>query len=221
MTEQLSCVEINPQQTPIASVIWLHGLGADGHDFVDIVPELALPEKLAIRFVFPHAPVRPVTVNGGYRMRAWYDILGFDASAGEDEVGVRESEQAVNALVENEHRLGVPHQKIVLAGFSQGGAMALHCGLRYPQRLGGIMALSTYLPLNQKLNFERSPANSDIPIFMAHGTNDAILPLELGQISAEILKKAGYQVQFHTYQMPHSVCKEEIQAISDWLKKIF
>lgn len=217
-TELLSCVEINPSQKPTASVIWLHGLGADGYDFVDIVPQLNLLS--AVRFVFPHAPVRPVTINNGYAMRAWYDVLGVDFNAREDESGVRESEKSINALIENEHRLGVPYHRIVLAGFSQGGAMALHCGLRYPEELAGIMALSTYLPIGHKFNSEASSSNTKIPIFMAHGTQDSLLPLQWGQFSADFLLAAGYQVEFHTYAMQHSVCAEEIVAIGTWLRKI-
>ncbi len=220
-TELLPAVELNPDQKPTASVIWLHGLGADGHDFVDIVPQLHLPPQLPLRFVFPHAPVRPVTINKGYEMRAWYDVMGVDFNAREDESGVRESEQLVNALIENEHSLGIPYDRILLAGFSQGGAMALHCGVRYPQRLAGIMALSTYLPIGHKFNNEASEANRDIPIFMAHGTQDPILPLQWGQFSADFLTTAGYRIEFHSYNMPHTVCPEEIGDIGVWLKKIF
>lgn len=215
--ELLPCVEINPEQPPTASVIWLHGLGADGYDFANVVPELNLPNNLAIRFIFPHAPLRPVTVNAGYTMRAWYDILGADYNTREDEKGVRESEQAIYHLIENEHNKGIPYNRIVLAGFSQGGAIALHAGLRFPQRLAGIMALSTYLPLASSFLPEANPANKNTPIFMAHGTQDPILPLQWGQISANFLKEAGHQVEFHSYQMPHSVCPEEIKDVAHWL----
>lgn len=215
--ELLSCLEINPQQPATASVIWLHGLGADGYDFANIVPELDLPSNLAIRFIFPHAPLRPVTINAGYTMRAWYDILGTDFNTREDEKGVRESEQVIYRLIENEHSKGIPYNRIMLAGFSQGGAIALHAGLRFPQRLAGIMALSTYLPLAPSFFKEANPANKDTPIFMAHGTQDPILPLQWGQISANFLKEAGHPLEFHIYQMPHGVCPEEIKDISKWL----
>lgn len=219
-TELLPCVEINPQQLPTASVIWLHGLGADGHDFANIVPELRLPPTLPVRFIFPHAPVRPITINAGYAMRAWYDIIGEDFNAREDEAGVRESTQAILDLIENEHQRGIAYDRIILAGFSQGGAMALHTGLRCAQRLAGIIVLSAYLPLANTFIAEANPINKDLPIFMAHGLHDPLLPLEWGKISSEFLINLGYQVDFHTYPMPHSVCSEEIADISRWLLQI-
>jgi phospholipase/carboxylesterase len=196
-------------------VVWLHGLGADGHDFEPIVPELGL--KFAARFVFPHAPVRPVTINGGMAMRAWYDILGFDRNAAEDAAGIRASAAAVTELIDNEIERGTPAERIVLAGFSQGGAIALQTALREPRRLGGVMALSTYLPLAGSLPAERSAANAGLPIFMAHGTADNVLPLALGESSRRVLEASGYRVEWHAYAMAHSVCLEEIGAIGAWL----
>jgi phospholipase/carboxylesterase len=216
----LSCVEINPPVTPIASVIWLHGLGADGHDFVPVVAQLQLPATLPIRFVFPHAPLRAITMNNGYTMRAWYDLLGLDAGTREDAIGVQQSAQQVTDLIRHEQQRGVPLQRIVLAGFSQGGAMALHCGLRFPERLAGILALSTYLPLAQTLPDEMSPANHDIPIFMAHGAQDPLLPLFWAQSSREVLQKLNYALDFRIYPMMHSVCMEEINDISAWLQNL-
>jgi len=218
--ELLSYVEINPSQPAKASVIWLHGLGADGYDFANIVPELKLPADLAIRFVFPHAPVRPVTINAGTPMRAWYDILGFDFNSREDAEGVHTSQQAINDLIAQEKKSGISAGNIVLAGFSQGGAMALHCGLRYPERLAGIIALSCYLPLARNFHSDATTANKKTPIFMAHGDQDPILPLQIGEASAELLTQAGHPVEFHSYVMPHSVCVDEIAAISSFLQKI-
>ena len=218
--ELLSCVEINPTTKPVASIIWLHGLGADGHDFAGIVPELNLAKELAIRFVFPHAPVKPITINAGFPMRAWYDILGLDRHSHEDGTGIRESQKLVDALIENEKSKGMPAHKIIIAGFSQGGAMALHTGLRHHERLGGILALSCYLPLNKTLLKEAAPENNDIPIFMAHGKQDNIVPLNFGEYSEKVLREHGYKVEFKTYPMAHEVCVEEIVDISNWFKKI-
>lgn len=217
---KLEFVEVNPSTKPTASIIWLHGLGADGHDFVNIVPELNLPKDLALRFVFPHAPVRPVTINAGYEMRAWYDIKGLDTASRQDEMGIRESTQAIHELIENEKQLGIPAERIILGGFSQGGAIALYCGLRYPQRLAGIMALSTYLPLSATLPQEINEANRDTSIFMVHGNDDPVLPLQWALGSRDILLELGYPVEFKTYPMPHSVCAEEIKDIANWIKKV-
>lgn len=214
-------VEVNPKVTPKGSVIWLHGLGADGHDFADIIPELKLPEELGVRFVFPHAPLRAVTINGGYQMRAWFDIYALHIHAPQDEVGIRETQQAINNLIEHEIQLGIPAEKIVLAGFSQGGAMALYCGLRYNQTLGGIMGLSTFLPLLDRLPQEKNPANDHIPIMLAHGMLDSVVPIQLGEMCREFLKGLGYHMQWFTYPMGHEVCLEEIRDIAHWLKKIF
>lgn len=215
----LPCVEINPPQPPKASVIWMHGLGADGYDFAPVIPELNLPHDFPIRFVFPHAPLRSVTINAGYTMRAWYDIVGTDFNAREDEAGVKDSQTKINQLIAKEESLGIPSQNIILAGFSQGGAMALYCGLCYPEPLGGIIALSTYLPLSHKFMQEANAVNKNTAIFMAHGTDDPILPLAWGQTSADFLKNQGYPLEFHSYPMPHSVCNEEIKAIGLWLRR--
>lgn len=221
MTKQpLSVVEINPPQQPLASVIWLHGLGADGHDFVPLVPQLNLPDALAVRFVFPHAPVMPITINGGYAMRAWYDILGLEEGSREDEAGIRVAAKQVEVLIQQEQARGIPAERIVLAGFSQGGAMALHCGLRFPERLAGILALSTYLPVGYAVAAEANSANQQIPVFIAHGTEDPLLPLSWAQQSYEFLQKLGYGVELRTYAMEHSVCGEEVKDIGNWLQKI-
>jgi phospholipase/carboxylesterase len=210
---KMDAIEIETGPRPEAAVIWLHGLGADGHDFEPIVPELRLAK--AVRFIFPHAPPRPVTINNGMRMRAWYDIFQFGGGP-EDEKGIRESQGLLESLIDNEKRKGLKAEKIVLAGFSQGGAIVLQTGLRYPERLGGIMALSTYLPLLEKLN-EASPANRDLPIFMAHGSYDDIIPLARAEASKDLLVKSGYPVEWRTYPMPHSVCPPEIGHISEFL----
>lgn len=215
----LDCVEAGARENAQASVIWLHGLGADGHDFEPIVPELRLPESLPVRFVFPHAPVRPVTLNGGMAMRAWYDIIALGGNAQQDEPGIRESEQHVHALIRRENDRGIPSGRIVLAGFSQGGAIALHTAVRYPEPLAGIMGLSTYLPLTDSVSAERSSANAETPVFMAHGTADPVLPMQMGQKSREFLEQMGYRVEWHDYPMEHAVCLEEIQAIGDWLQR--
>ncbi len=211
----LTAVEIETGPAPSLAVIWLHGLGADGHDFEPIVPELKL--RFAVRFVFPHAPVRPVTINGGMAMRAWYDILGFDRSAREDDAGIRASATAVTELIDRELERGLRADRVVLAGFSQGGAIALHTALREPRALGGVIALSTYLPLAGTLAAERSAANERLPIFMAHGTSDNVLPLALGESSRRTLEAHGYAVDWHAYPMAHSVCLEEVSAIGAWL----
>ncbi len=216
MTQLLECVEIETAASPDASVIWLHGLGADGHDFEPVVPELRLAPTLRLRFVFPHAPVRPVTLNNGMRMRAWYDILQLGGGP-EDEAGVRASQGMVEALIDRERSRGVAARRIVLAGFSQGGAIALHTGLRQGQRLAGLLALSTYLPLAGSLQAERSEANRDVPIFMAHGEFDDVIPITRAQQSREALVAQGYAPQWHSYPMPHSVCGEEIADIAAWL----
>ena len=216
MKRTLPGVEIDPATTPQAAVIWLHGLGADGHDFEPIVPQLQVP--IPIRYIFPHAPQRPVTVNGGYVMRAWYDIISFDLTRRrEDADGIRESAQQLESLIEREIDKGISPQRIVLAGFSQGGAIALHTGLRYPQRLGGILALSTYLPLADTVASEAHPANRDIPIFMGHGSEDTVIPLPHALISHRLLAGLGYAVEWHSYVMPHSLCNEEIADIRKWL----
>ena len=213
-------VEVEPRRAAGASVVLLHGLGADGHDFESLVPELRLPASTAVRWVFPHAPVRPVTINGGARMRAWYDITGFDRRALQDEAGIRESAETVRTLVEREHERGIASDRIVLAGFSQGGAIALFAGLRQPARLAGILALSTYLPLADRLAAEAHPANAAVPILMAHGTQDPIVPLALAEGSRALLRERGYDVDFRTYPMPHSLCAEEVTDIREWLLRV-
>ena len=213
----MDAIEIETGKPPRAAVIWLHGLGADGHDFEAIVPELELAQP--VRFVFPHAPQRPVTINNGMRMRAWYDIFQFGPGA-EDEKGIRESESLLKGLIEREKKNGIESGKIVLAGFSQGGAVVLQTALRYPERLAGVMALSTYLPLAAKLEAERSQANQGVPIFMAHGLHDDIIPVRRAEQSRAFLEKAGYRIEWHTYPMPHSVCAPEIADISAFLAKI-
>ena len=211
----LDAIEITTGDAPRLAVLWLHGLGADGHDFEPIVPELRL--RFGVRFVFPHAPVRPVTINGGMHMRAWYDILGFDRRAKEDSAGIRASAAAVAELIDREIARGMPSDRIVLAGFSQGGAIALHTALRESRPLAGVLALSTYLPLAATLAGERSAANAAIPLFMAHGTDDPVLPLELAENSRRVLEALDYAVDWHAYPMTHSVCMEEVGAIGAWL----
>ncbi len=215
-TGLLPAVVLEPATTARASILWMHGLGADGHDFESLVPHLDLPADLGVRFIFPHAPQRPVTINGGLRMRAWYDITGA-VPPREDDQGIRESEQALRLLIEREIAVGIPTARILLAGFSQGGAIALHTGLRYPEPLAGILALSTYLPLSETLEREAHPANSSIRILMAHGTEDAIIPLPRARRSCEELTRLGYPVDWRLYPMAHSLCAEEISDISTWL----
>jgi phospholipase/carboxylesterase len=218
MAEVLDAIEIETAKNPSASVIWLHGLGADGNDFAPIVPALGLP-KAAIRFVFPHAPIQPVTINGGMRMRAWYDITD-GAIRREDESGVRASQKLIEALVAREKERGTAAKRLVLAGFSQGGAIALQTGLRHPERIAGVMALSTYLPIAGKFSAEASPANRDAPIYMAHGSYDPIVPLARAEESRALLQSLGYAVQWREYPMPHSVCAEEVAEIGAWLSKV-
>jgi phospholipase/carboxylesterase len=211
---------IEPPETATASVIWLHGLGADGHDFEPIVAELGDAVTRHVRYVFPHAPRIPVTINGGAVMRAWYDISEMDLAKRADESGVRSSAGILEKLIEAEIASGIPSPRILLAGFSQGGAIALHTGLRYDKPLAGIMALSTYLPLQETVADERQQANSNIPIFLAHGSQDPVIPLALSEQSRALLASLGYQVQCHTYPMPHSVCPEEIRDIAVWLQDV-
>lgn len=214
----LPAVVIEPPLPATASVIWLHGLGADGHDFEPIVPELGLGGA-PIRFIFPHAPERPVTINMGYVMRAWYDITAPDLSQGQDEAGTRESEQQLRAWIAHEKNRGIRPERIILAGFSQGGAIVLHTGLRYPERLGGIMALSTYLPLADTVADEKHAANANLPIFMAHGNQDPIIPLAFAEKSRDTLTELGHPIDWHQYPMQHGVCMEEIGAIAGWLRE--
>ena len=219
MTPPTEAVEIESAPSPDAAVLWLHGLGADGHDFEPVVPELRLPPQLRVRFVFPHAPARPVTINMGMRMRAWYDILQIGGGR-EDEAGIRASQGLLEALIARERRRGVAAQRIVLAGFSQGGAVALHTGLRHAERLAGILALSTYLPLAASVAAERSAANAGVPLFMAHGRFDDIIPLERARQSRALLEGLGCKVEWHEYAMPHALCGEEIADIAAWLRAV-
>ena len=218
-------VEVASGVNPQGSVIWLHGLGADGHDFESIVPELGVADQLSLRFVFPHAPIRPVTINGGMTMRAWYDILTLERGGPQDEAGIRESGRLLELLIERECERDIPHDKIVLAGFSQGDAIALHAALRYPHRLGGLMALSTWLPLQDSFDTEvvgnTRAQSQELPVFMAHGSFDPMLPMALGQQSCETLEKAGYAVEWHDYSMAHAVCAEEIADIRNWLLSVY
>jgi phospholipase/carboxylesterase len=213
----LDSVEINPPTAPRACIIWLHGLGADGHDFAPLIPELGLVNEHALRVVLPHAPYRPVTINGGQVMRAWYDILGSDLHQAEDSQGIRQSEQLIRVLIEREIASGIAAEQIVLAGFSQGGAIALQAGLRYPQRLAGILALSCYIPLAVTLAAERTAANAAVPIMMAHGLHDPVVPLALAERSRDQLLGLGYAVDWHSYPMPHAVCPAEIADLRAWL----
>jgi phospholipase/carboxylesterase len=210
----MEAVQIETGPKPRTAVIWLHGLGADGHDFEPIVPELELPEP--VRFVFPHAPIRPVTINNGMRMRAWYDIFQFGGGP-EDEAGLRASQKLLEELIKQQP---VPVNRVVLAGFSQGGAIVLQTALRYQERLAGVLALSTYLPLSASSKKEAAPANKDIPIFMAHGQFDDVIPIRRAEASREALVGLGYPVEWHTYPMPHSVCAPEIGDISRFLGRI-
>ena len=220
MTTLLPRVELESAPNPTSAVIWLHGLGADGHDFAGLVPELDLSNCPPIRFVLPHAPSMPVTVNGGYVMPAWYDILGPNLVSQQDAAGIQASEQAIVALIAHEVARGIPAERIVLAGFSQGCAMALHTGLRLPQRLAGIMALSGYLPLANRLAAERHAANVLTPVFMAHGTQDPVVVLARGEASRDALATLGQPVQWHSYPMPHSLHPREIADISAFLAQV-
>ena len=218
MTETLlDAVEINPAGPPRACIIWLHGLGADGHDFASLIPQLGIVEPLAVRVVLPHAPRRPVTINGGMEMPAWYDILAPDFRQGQDDAGIRASARQLRALIRREIEAGIPAERILLAGFSQGGAMVLHTGLRYPQPLAGILALSTYLPLADSLADEAAAANRQVPLMMAHGMQDPVVPVSLALQSRDELQQQGYGVAWHTYSMQHAVCPQEVQDIRDWL----
>ncbi len=218
MSQPLPYVDINPATEVKATVIWLHGLGDSGHGFAPIVPELRLPESLAIRFVFPHAPERPVTMNSGMRMRAWYDIKSMDFDKRADLGGVKESAALVEQLIEDEIAKGVPANRIILAGFSQGGVIALHLGTRYGKTLAGILALSTYMCEPSLLAEEAHDANKQTPIQFGHGTHDDVVPVAMGQAAYQTLKDAGYQAKWKTYAMQHNVCMDEINDISAWIQ---
>ncbi len=211
-------IVLEPIIPATACVIWLHGLGADGSDFVPIVPELDLPDDAAIRFVFPHAPVQPVTINGGMKMRAWFDILNLGSLDLQDEPGIQVSAQRVRDLIAQQNAAGIPSNRIVLAGFSQGGAIVLHAATRHDESLAGILALSTFLPVHTKLATEKGEANQAIPILMCHGSFDPVLPMQLGAWSRDVLQAEGYAVDWREYPMQHQVCPQEIADIADWLK---
>jgi phospholipase/carboxylesterase len=216
----LDSIQIETAPNPTVSVIWLHGLGADGNDFVPIVRELDLIGCPAIRFVFPHAPTMPVTINNGYVMRAWYDILGTDIARREDEAGLRKSQALVEQLIAREKARGIAADHIVLAGFSQGCAMTLQTGLRHPEKLAGLLCLSGYLPIHATVQDERHSANHDTPIFLAHGRGDNVIAIDRAEKSRDMLQALGYKVEWHEYMMPHSVCEEEIEDIGAWLKRV-
>lgn len=223
ITETADClptVEIETRPCPTHTVVWLHGLGADGNDFVPIANELELLPETSIRFVFPHAPERPVSINNGYIMRAWYDIYHADFNNRQDGSGIRDSQKAIDVLIEREIQRGIPSKHILLAGFSQGGAMALQAGLRQTNPLAGIIALSCYLPLAETLTTEASVANASTRIFMAHGIYDAVIPITHAIASREKLLTANYTLEWHEYPMAHSVCEQEIGDISRWLRRI-
>jgi phospholipase/carboxylesterase len=217
MPTLLETVEIETGPAPRAAVLWMHGLGADGHDFVPVVPEMGLPSGLAVRFVFPHAPVRPVTINQGMRMRAWYDVRDDGGERREDEAGVRESQRDLEALIERERGRGIDATRIALGGFSQGGAMALHVGLRHPERLAGIAALSCFLPLAGRVAAEASPATRETPILMAHGVHDALISIARGRQARDVLAGLGYRVTWREYPMAHEVCPDEMRRVGQWL----
>ncbi len=213
-------IEVETGSVPTGAIIWMHGLGADGHDFEPLVPELVRADERALRFVFPSAPVRPVTINSGFAMRAWYDIIGIDQHSAQDQAGIRASDKLVRALIQRENERGIPTERIALAGFSQGGAMALFTGTRYPEKLAGILALSCYMLLAPTFEAERSASNQGTPIFLAHGTQDPVVPPQLGADTRRLLEAKGYAVEWHSYAMPHSVCMEEVVDISAWLRRV-
>jgi phospholipase/carboxylesterase len=216
----LESVTVETGPNPTFSIIWMHGLGADGHDFEPLVPEILVGGMPSLRFVFPHAPVRPVTINNGYQMRAWYDIIGIDRRSAEDFEGIAASAAAIGDLIRQENERGVPTNRIVIAGFSQGGAMALHIATRHLETLAGIIALSCYLPHARELATARNPVNQATPIFMAHGTQDPVVPYPLGDESCQLLKASGYNVEWHAYPMPHALCAAEVSDIRAWLARV-
>jgi phospholipase/carboxylesterase len=226
-TSELSCIEINPliptreDHATTISIIWLHGLGADANDFLSLTDDLNLSAKLPIRFVFPNAPMIPITINNGYVMRGWYDIHSFEINQRADKEGIASSVLKINDIIKREEALGISSQRIIIGGFSQGAVMALNIGLRFPRQLGGIIALSGYLPHTEELFAQMSLANSAIPVFLAHGTQDNVVPYSLGEAADNALKNAGLPVDWHSYRMAHSVCADEIEDIKGWLQKRF
>ena len=217
---KLDYVDVHPNSKPDACVVWLHGLGADGYDFADVIPSLNLPEHHQIRFIFPHAPQRPITINSGMMMPGWYDILGLTLNDPHDEKGIKESEQLLFLLLQDIFASGIPSNRVILMGFSQGGALALHTALRFPQTLGGVASLSAYLPLASLLPQERHAANATIPIFIAHGMADPVVPYLMGLHACQQLENLGYQVQWHAYPILHTVCLPELADISHWIQRI-
>lgn len=214
-------IELNPNNIATHSIIWLHGLGADGNDFVPIVPALNLPSTISVRFIFPHAPIMPITINNGYEMRAWYDIAHTHLDRKYDEDGIATSQMLINALLSDEEARGIPAKNIILAGFSQGAVMALTTGLCYQKKIGGIIALSGYLPMPDQILHTATIANRSTPIFMAHGSQDPMVPVSLGETAKNILQQAGYQITWRSYPMPHTVATEEIQDISTWIQSVW
>jgi phospholipase/carboxylesterase len=221
MNSALECIEVNPAGPVRGSVIWLHGLGADGHDFEPLIQQWDLVQQHGIRFVLPHAPVRPVTLNGGMEMRAWYDLTGIGVGAPEDAAGIQASSIQLEKLILRENERGIPASVIVLAGFSQGGAMVLHTGLCYPEPLAGILGLSCYLPLAATLGTEKSGQQSNTALRMDHGDSDPVVPLSLSQLSRDAIEAAGFAVEFNTYAMAHSLCAEQASSLCSWLKSRF
>jgi phospholipase/carboxylesterase len=220
MTTLLDTIELESAPNPSVAVIWMHGLGADGNDFVSIVNEIDLRGCPAIRFIFPHAPTMPVTINGGYVMRSWYDILTADIAQREDEGGLRLSQSRIEKLIEKEIARGIPADRIILAGFSQGCAMTLQTGLRYPQKLAGLLCLSGYVPLHTVVAAERHSANQDTPIFLVHGSADPVIAINRAEQSRDLLISLGYPLEWHAYPMQHAVCQQEIVDIGNWLRKV-
>jgi len=218
--KELETVTVETGPDPTFSIIWIHGLGADGHDFEPLVPELLEDGLPTLRFVFPHAPVRPVTINNGYQMRAWYDIIGIDRRSAEDFSGMAASAAGIGRLIQQENARGVSTSRIAIAGFSQGGAMALHIAVRHPEQFAGVIALSCYLPQAAELATVRHPANQATPIFMAHGTQDPVVPYPLADESHQVLRAAGYPVEWHTYPMAHALCEPEVSDLRAWLKRV-
>lgn len=215
-----AAVEINPNGPPQACILWLHGLGADGNDFSPIVPELNLPAEHRVRFVFPHAPLRPITINRGYIMRGWYDVTDATFNEDHDLSGIRASTAAIHDRIASEIARGIPSRRIVLAGFSQGGCIALHAGLSYPHPLAGILALSTYTVTSGDPEWTAAPANASTPVFMAHGIQDTVIPRRFGERSAAVLRERGYSVEWHSYPIAHSVCPAEVADIAAWLRRV-
>jgi phospholipase/carboxylesterase len=220
MSDLLEHIQIETNDNPDIAIIWMHGLGADGNDFVPMVRELDLTGLPGIRFIFPHANTMPVTINNGYVMRSWYDITGLELGRREDENGLRASQQDIEAFIEREKARGIPASRIILAGFSQGCAMTIQTGLRHPERLAGLLCLSGYVPLSAQLGTERTDASKSTPIFMAHGRYDNVVPFNRAEASRDLLVSLGYQVEWHEYAMQHTLCLEEVQHISAWLKKV-